>query len=165
MNIQTPFSTNELLPPTSEPVAARVETVVTAKTTVCVVDDDPAVRHAICSMLERGGYATAQASDGKCGLSEIERSAAAVAVLDIIMPDHEGIETIALVKERFPNVKILAISGGGAIGAETYLTMARGMGADATLAKPFRADVLLPLIAELLQRAREPHQVAAPARP
>ncbi len=145
MDSQSPFPPSELDAP-----------ITSVRTTVCVVDDDPTVRQTICSMLESAGYQTSQAHDGKAGLREIERSAAAVAVLDIIMPDHEGIETIALVKERFPNVQILAISGGGTVGPETYLTMARGMGADATLAKPFRADKVLPIVADLIRRAKAP---------
>ena len=71
-------------------------------------------------------------------------------VMDIIMPEKEGIETIREIKRDFPSVKIIAISGGGTLGPEHYLKVALAIGADKALKKPFRTDLLVGSIEELL---------------
>ena len=65
-----------------------------------------------------------------------------VLITDIFMPVQEGIETIMEFRRNFPEVKIIAISGGGSQGNRDCLTMAKELGADAALFKPFSADAL-----------------------
>ena len=66
------------------------------------------------------------------------------------MPEMEGAETITLVRRSYPAVKIIAISAGGINSSEDYLSLARALGADATLGKPVLASELLATIARLL---------------
>jgi DNA-binding response OmpR family regulator len=116
---------------------------------VCVVDDDTGVRQTICMILETAGYVTSQARDGKEGLEAIARTRATIAVIDILMPNQEGLETIAQAKERFPGLKVLAITGGGQAGTLSYLTLASALGADAVLPKPFRSEELVNKVRQL----------------
>jgi DNA-binding response OmpR family regulator len=66
------------------------------------------------------------------------------------MPNREGIETILEAKKRFPGIPIIAISGGGRSGPQSFLDLARKLGADDCLAKPFRPTELLDKVAALL---------------
>lgn len=119
---------------------------------VCVIDDDANVRQTIRTILETVGYMTAEASDGEQGLEAIARTGATIAVVDIIMPNREGLETIAEAKTRFPSLKILAISGSErAIGSQGYLALATAIGADDVLRKPLRAEELLAKIKRLVE--------------
>jgi DNA-binding response OmpR family regulator len=59
------------------------------------------------------------------------------------MPEKDGIEIIWDIKEKFPDVKIIAISGGGRIAATDHLKIAKKLGANAILTKPFSTDELL----------------------
>ena len=66
------------------------------------------------------------------------------------MPDRDGIELIPEMKQQQPGVKVIAISGRQMIGALDVLNLARRMGADATLAKPFAMEALLAIVGSLL---------------
>jgi DNA-binding response OmpR family regulator len=69
------------------------------------------------------------------------------------MPNREGVETILAMKARASHVKILAISGGGRLGADEVLGLAQRLGADAVLPKPFRSAEILRVARELLAPA------------
>jgi CheY-like chemotaxis protein len=69
-----------------------------------------------------------------------------IVITDIIMPDKEGIETMTDIMQDFPDVPIIAISGGSLQGLGSYLPTAAALGAFATLQKPFRGEELLRLI-------------------
>jgi CheY-like chemotaxis protein len=121
-----------------------------AKTiTVCVIDDDHLVRRTMCEALQSAGYATVEAADGNEGIAVIERTNPSVAVIDIIMPSREGLDVIVEATQRFPQLKILAVSGGGQMGPTDYLELARQLGAHDTLAKPFRNAEFLDRIKHL----------------
>lgn len=111
--------------------------------TVCVIDDDLLVRKTMCNALEAAGFLTVEAEDGVQGLEAIERTRARIAVVDIIMPTREGLDIIVEATRRFPDLKVLAVSGGGRVGPTDYLELALQLGAHDTLAKPFRnADLV-----------------------
>ena len=109
---------------------------------VLVIDDEEDVRTAIREVLARAGYDVRTASDGEEALAAQRRQPAA----DIIMPEKDGIEAIREIRKEFPEVKIIAISGGGGLGAvayqpETivttaYLAAAKDVGADRIFTKP-----------------------------
>jgi DNA-binding NtrC family response regulator len=64
-------------------------------------------------------------------------------ITDIIMPDQEGIQTIAEMRKERPDAKIIAISGGGRVGNIDFLKIAQHIGAVDAIAKPFDPDDLL----------------------
>ncbi|OHC83901.1 MAG: hypothetical protein A3G73_06800, partial [Rhodospirillales bacterium RIFCSPLOWO2_12_FULL_67_15] len=92
----------------------------------------------------------AEAEDGDAALAAFRASPPALVITDIIMPGKEGIEVIATMKRERPEVKVLAISGGGRTHVMDFLAIARKAGADAALEKPFRKSDLLARVVELL---------------
>jgi CheY-like chemotaxis protein len=117
---------------------------------VLVIDDDAAMRRLVVRALSAKGHEVAEAENGLDGLEAMERGKPAVMITDILMPKTEGIETISKAKERFPETKIIAISGGGMSRNLMFLDVARALGVDATLAKPFRPGELVDAVAKVL---------------
>jgi DNA-binding NtrC family response regulator len=117
--------------------------------TVCVIDDDQLVRRTICNALEAAGFLTVEAEDGIQGLKAIERTQARIAVIDIIMPTREGLDVIVDATRRFPELKVLAVTGGGQVGPTDYLELALQLGAHDALAKPFRNAELVKRVSRL----------------
>jgi len=120
------------------------------KATICVIDDDTAVRRTLCNHLQGAGYRTLEASNGADGIKAVQQGHPQLAVVDIIMPDQEGLATIKELKQKSPETRILAVSGGGLGDAKRYLHFALELGADDTLAKPFRQKEFLERIERLL---------------
>lgn len=67
------------------------------------------------------------------------------------MPEMDGLETILALRKDARNVKIVALSGGGRIHGDNYLRLARKMGADRTIAKPFRRMDVIETLRDLIQ--------------
>ena len=118
---------------------------------ILVIDDDETTRHVLRAILEREGYTVLDAPDGDKGIRQYQENPTDLVITDIIMPGKEGIETIRDLRQEFPNVKIVAISGGGRIGPDSYLQMARGIGALRTLTKPIDRTALLKTVEEVLE--------------
>ena len=117
---------------------------------ILVIDDDDSVRQLICKMISSEGYQVQEAVNGKEGM-EIIRGGQEIdlVITDLIMPEKEGLETIKELRQDFPHIKIIAISGGGKIDALNYLPIAKGMGADLTLTKPFVKQDLIDAVKKL----------------
>jgi CheY-like chemotaxis protein len=119
-------------------------------TTVLVIDDDDNLRSVLRLILENLGCAVLEARNGKEGLILFRSAGADVVITDLIMPEKEGLETIRELRKGYPGLKIIAISGGEQQHARDNLKMAKFLGANAVLAKPFSADDLAKLIGSLL---------------
>lgn len=118
---------------------------------ILIIDDDAEIRDMVCRILSDENYETFAAANGKEGLELLsESSNFDIVITDLIMPEKEGIETIREIKKDFSHIKILAISGGGKDSAEGYLQIAKGVGADLTLCKPFIKQDLLEAIKKIL---------------
>lgn len=113
---------------------------------ILVVDDEAQIRTMLTQMLEQEGYTVFTAENGEEGLAMVGRHAFDLVVTDMIMPVKDGLKFIMELIRDYPDLKILAISGGGAIKAERYLTMAGYLGDIATLEKPFKRDAFLDLV-------------------
>jgi CheY-like chemotaxis protein len=120
---------------------------------VLVIDDEPSIRTVLQRVLEKAGYTVRLAANGVEGLESLEAQASDIVITDIIMPTMHGVDAIKAITQKFPAVRIVAISGGGnfgnadyqphAIKTEAYLAAAKLAGAHAVLNKPFHtADVL-----------------------
>ena len=117
---------------------------------ILVVDDDAAVRRFISVTLKRENYTVFEAENGKTGLQLLqEQKDISIMITDLIMPEMEGIETIKAVKQQYPAIKILAISGGGKVSPENFLVLANALGANKTLKKPFSGQELIKIIGNL----------------
>jgi DNA-binding response OmpR family regulator len=117
---------------------------------ILVIDDDPVIRDMLVEMLRREGYDVDSAEDGRVGMKRFGERPAALVITDVLMPEQEGLETLMQLRQSGRPVKVMAISGGGRVGADTYLNSARTLGADAILAKPFGREELLQKVSALL---------------
>ena len=118
---------------------------------ILLVDDDDSVRGMLAEMLEDMGHEVAQAADGTSCLERVDECEFDLLITDIVMPEQGGLRAIDGVRQKAPGIKILAISGGGSLlSSEDYLELAKSLGADATLRKPFRRDDLTQAISTLV---------------
>jgi len=105
---------------------------------VIVVDDDPFVREVAGIFLKGAGLDPVEAADGDEAITAFEKEPFAIALIDLFMPNRDGLETIAEIKRRWPATRIIAMSGGSKlIDKVQALDWAQGFGADAMIAKPF----------------------------
>jgi YesN/AraC family two-component response regulator len=117
---------------------------------ILIIDDDFLVRDMLERLMRKSRYDVETAEDGGRALRLHRRHPVDLVITDIIMPEKEGLETIAEFRKSAPAVKIIAISGGGRIGPSSYLRMAKLLGADRTFAKPADTAQLLSTVEELL---------------
>jgi PAS domain S-box-containing protein len=125
---------DEAAPRTDEPTSHNVPL---APVSVLVIDDDPDVRAFIAATLEEEGYRVRQASDGREGLTALDRELPELVVLDFIMPGLSGAEVARKILAKHPRQPILFVSGY----SETEAVKRTAPDAP-LLAKPFRAEVL-----------------------
>jgi len=118
---------------------------------ILIIDDQEDFRRALVEPIVKAGYEVMEASDGLEGIKLHKERAFDLVITDIIMPEKEGIETIIELKKTFPELKIIAMSGGGRRGSGTYLEIAEALGADYTIEKPFSKNKILTVIKELLR--------------
>ena len=120
---------------------------------ILVIDDEEDVRDVLRMVLESAGYEVNVAANGNDAMELQRRTPSDLIITDIIMPDKDGVTTIKELRQAFPGIRILAISGGGGIDPMTYkpeaitttayLAAAKQAGADQIFTKPFeRADLL-----------------------
>ena len=117
---------------------------------ILLVDDNETFRRLLGETLQLAGYEVQTAGEGGAALKLYRKQPFDLVVTDLIMPGKEGLETIIELHRLQPALKIIAISGGGRVGPEDYLTLAERLGASKTLAKPFTAEEILEAVACLL---------------
>lgn len=115
-----------------------------AMPSILVVDDEDQIPQLIRDTFERAGYTVHEASDGKQALQQYRAEPADLVVMDILMPDQDGLESIMTLRREYPSVKVIAITGGtDMIGILNFLDIAKMLGARRTLQKPFDMQALL----------------------
>lgn len=119
-------------------------------TKILIIDDESEIRSMLSQLLEREGFEVMGAPNGKEGMRLYRESPADLIITDIIMPEKEGLEIIRDLKKDYPDVKIIAISGGSKIGLGDYLPIAEKFGAIKTFQKPVRKEELLKAIRDVL---------------
>lgn len=124
---------------------------------VLIIDDDPLVRETIALMLSLNGHQVATAENGRQGIETFQTDSFDVVILDIVMPEMEGLETIRRLRDMTAEVPLIAITGTpvsiGSLGNERpmdYLAYARSFGAREALRKPFEEEQLLAAIDDAL---------------
>lgn len=122
---------------------------------ILIIEDDAQLRRLLRQILENAGYDVVEASSGSAGLREAQVVSLNLLITDILMLDGEGLETIQEFRQRYPDVLIIAISGGGILGDLDFLDVAERLGAHRTLRKPFGMQELLDCVHELLGDADE----------
>jgi CheY-like chemotaxis protein len=117
---------------------------------ILVVDDDDAFRSMLRRTLQRLEHHVIEAADGEEAIEKLAAGIFDLVITDIIMPNVEGIETIRTLRRTYPDLKVIAMSGGGRASNEVYLNVAKAFGAFRVLSKPFTNDQLLAAINEAL---------------
>lgn len=118
---------------------------------ILVVDDEEQIRSLLKDLLERDRHEVYIAEDGAYGLEKVADTEVDLIITDLVMPNKTGIDFIMELKKSCPNVKVIAISGGGGIqGRFDYLEIAKLIGAEKTIRKPFTLSQIREAVAELM---------------
>lgn len=120
---------------------------------VLVVDDNPDIRGFIQALLEVAGYDVTAASNGDEALGVLRARGGDIVITDLFMPERDGLETIQALKQEFPGIAVVAISGDRkTVGDTDYLSVAEVAGADCTLRKPFTSEALFQAVRSAVAR-------------
>lgn len=140
-------------PYTREEVLAKVKQVLetaSQRKRILVVDDQPSLRSALGKMLTLAGYEVILAADGAEATRLWRERPSDLVIVDLFMPEKDGIETIVELRAFNPGIPIIAMSGGGLGKRVDMLRDARLLGAIATIEKPFEKEALMDLVARSL---------------
>jgi DNA-binding NtrC family response regulator len=127
---------------------------------VLVIDDEEDMRNMLVAGLSRDGHTVFQAADGVEGTEILAREPIDLVITDILMPNKEGFEMIIELRKNRPDLKVVAMSGGGIMSGPEALRVAKNLGAHATLRKPFRIADLRRTVEECLGGAAGPPPAA-----
>ena len=109
---------------------------------ILLVDDEPMLRGVVRKMLERSGHEVSDAADGALGIEAYRRLLTDIVLTDIVMPNKDGIQMIIELKKEFPDVRLIAMSGGARTSERDFLEVAKQYGVRQVLHKPFsRAEL------------------------
>jgi len=117
---------------------------------ILVIEHDATACITVQQILTAQGYEVFVAQDGRAGTDLCRHTQFDLVDTDLIMPDKEGLETFRELRANVEDLKIIAMSGGGRIGTKNLLQVARLLGADDILPKPFEEAELLEKVSPCL---------------
>ena len=120
---------------------------------ILIIEDDADVRAAIEAGLTKSGHSVLPTANGKDGLNALRQGMVDLVVTDIFMPEQEGLETITALRKQYPSLPVIAISGGNVVSGEMLL-VARELGAQEVIEKPFGLNSLLTAVGKVLQKEK-----------
>ena len=118
---------------------------------ILIIDDEAPIRSMLRLILEREGYQIIEAPDGIEGISHYREHPTDLIITDLIMPNKDGIGMIIELKKEYPDINIIAMSGGGLNRPDGYLKGAKQLGAKYTLSKPIDREELLRAVKDTLK--------------
>jgi CheY-like chemotaxis protein len=119
---------------------------------ILVVDDELSARLFLRNVLKGAGHEVHQAANGAEAMAQIRSVTFDLVILNLIMPEQEGLETIQQLRREYPLLKVIAICGSFLRSSpHLMLEIAELMGATATLLKPFSADEALQTVQSVLE--------------
>ena len=121
-------------------------------TTICLVEDDDAIRDAVVTALEAQGHTALAAADGHEGMRLATRAGYDLLLLDLVLPGPSGLEILAEVRLTQPTIPVIVLS---ALGDESDRVKGLKLGADDYVVKPFSLAELLARIEAVLRRSPE----------
>lgn len=123
---------------------------------ILVIDDEPTAVDLLHRILELNGYEVLDAANGIEGVELFRRNICDLVITDMVMPKKDGLQTILDLRDEYPDLPIIAISGGGTISKERYLAVAGYLDRVITIAKPFTIETILKAVATLLGNSVKP---------
>lgn len=133
----------------------------TNRTSILVVDDNLDALKLIELCLISQGYEVTCASGGRQALGLIANESFDLVLTDLLMPDVDGVEVLAALREHQPDAHVIVMSGGGQfLRGRDLLKLGLKLGADTELPKPFSAQQLLDVVSRY---ARNPERIAGAA--
>jgi DNA-binding response OmpR family regulator len=107
---------------------------------VLVIEDNAELREYLRLALEMQDYQVLTAEHGRAALAYLDGHPVDAVITDLFMPEMDGIETVAALRKKFPEIRVVAMSGRPGV---DYLAVARELGVKHTLRKPFEITELL----------------------
>jgi two-component system response regulator (stage 0 sporulation protein F) len=123
--------------------------------TILLVEDDDLVKDMLTQVLQRANYKVISAANGEEATEVLKNAEPDLMVTDLIMPKKSGMTLISEVKNKHPNMEIIAISGGGRLDPTGYLDLSESLGATISFEKPIDKSALLMAIDLLLHSKKE----------
>lgn len=117
--------------------------------TILVIDDEESIRTLLRGVLEKAGHQVLEARDGREGLAVYQRTPVDLVIMDILMPDTDGLEATLQLTREYLDAKVIAITG--AQGDRNFLDVAKLFGARRTFEKPFDLNEILAAVKEVLE--------------
>lgn len=118
---------------------------------ILVIDDDEGIRNLLRTILGNAGHAVVEAENGFVGVARYQEHSVDLVITDIIMPEMDGIELIAEIRNMDPKARIIVMaSGGRGLSAEFTLNVAEDFGVDRSISKPFTSRDILKIVSEIL---------------
>ena len=117
---------------------------------ILLIDDEDLTLIFLKKVLLEEGYDVMVASDGESGLAKFRENPADLVITDMVMPVKDGLSMILELRQIDENVPVVAISGGGAVAKERYLTIAGTLENVRTLAKPMKMSEFRKVVREML---------------
>ena len=119
--------------------------------TICIVDDEPGILKTLSEVLEDEGYQVTSAKSGTDALDVIRQDPPDLVFLDIWMPDLDGLEVLKRVRQQFPNMMVIVMSGHGSIETAVQATK---LGAYDYLEKPLDSEKITILVRNALHQRK-----------
>ena len=118
---------------------------------ICIVDDEPSILNTLSSILEDEGYQVSLAKNGTEALKLIRAEPPELVILDIWMPEIDGLETLKQIRHQFPNLMVIMMSGHGSV--ETAVKATK-LGAYDYLEKPLDLEKVTILVRNALHQRK-----------
>ncbi len=123
---------------------------------ILVIDDDLMTLEVLRKILEAEGYQVVTALDGQKGLDAFHQTSIDLVITDLVMPVKDGLRTIMELRKENQLIPIIAISAGGAIAKERYLTAAQYLDNIIAIPKPLKRKEIIETVKKLLRRKNPP---------
>lgn len=116
--------------------------------TILVIDDEQSIRGLLKEVLEKAGHSVIEAGDGREGLALYQKQPVDLVIMDLLMPDTDGLEATLQLTREYVDAKVIAITG--AQGDRNFLDVAKLFGARRAFEKPFDLNQLIQAVQEEL---------------
>lgn len=122
---------------------------------ILLVDDEENIRESYKEIFEAMGHTVILAQDGREAIELYRRELPAVVIMDVLMPKLTGVQATELLKQEFPDAKVIGMSGGWMRQKDFFLQAARSSGASEVIAKPFQKEELVAMINKVMNDKKE----------